>query len=170
MIMAVTVFIGANAVCGAATTTSMLIAGRGVQGVGCGGMNMLVDIIFCDLVPLRDPGSKIGLLFAVIMTVSGTLAPLLGGALAQADAWRWIFYMNLPVTLGGLAITMLVLCLRVSRRPSASARAQLCGDCEVLLGRANVAAQPFAIDGKSPGVFVPGSLGPEQLRADFHQP
>ncbi|KAK7738411.1 hypothetical protein SLS53_006226 [Cytospora paraplurivora] len=122
MIMAVTIFTGANAICGAATTTSMLIVGRGVQGIGCGGINTLVDIIICDLVPLRDRGSKVGLLFAV-MTVSGTLGPLIGGALAQAGAWRWIVYMNLP--LGGLALTMLVLFLRVSRRPSLSARAQL---------------------------------------------
>lgn len=47
--------------------------------------------------------------------------------------------------------------------------AQLYDDCEVLLGKANVAAQSFTIDGKNPGVFIQGSLEPEKLRSGFHQ-
>ncbi|ETS87894.1 hypothetical protein PFICI_01722 [Pestalotiopsis fici W106-1] len=46
--------------------------------------------------------------------------------------------------------------------------AQLYGDCEVLLGQAGVAKYNFAIDSKTPGGFVPGSLQPERLLADFH--
>ncbi|KAI1162671.1 NADP-dependent oxidoreductase domain-containing protein [Nemania serpens] len=45
---------------------------------------------------------------------------------------------------------------------------QLYGDCEELLGRADVSQQPFAVDSKVPGGFVPGSLEPGRLVADFH--
>lgn len=47
--------------------------------------------------------------------------------------------------------------------------ATLYSDCEALLGQANVAAQPLAIDSKSPGGWIPGSLEPTQLRADLHR-
>ncbi|KAK6080960.1 aldehyde reductase [Seiridium cupressi] len=46
--------------------------------------------------------------------------------------------------------------------------AQLYGDCEVLLGGANVAARHFTIDSKTPGGWVSGSLEPGKLKADFH--
>ncbi|ORY63308.1 NADP-dependent oxidoreductase domain-containing protein [Pseudomassariella vexata] len=47
--------------------------------------------------------------------------------------------------------------------------AQLYGDCEVLLGQAGVTKyNSFVIDSKTPGGFVPGSLAPEKLEADFH--
>lgn len=122
MISSVAIFVGASAICGASQSTAMLIAGRGVQGIGAGGINMLVDVIICDLVPLRDRGSKIGLLFALI-TVMSSLGPLVGGALVQAGAWRWVFYLNIP--LGALAIFILVPFLRVSHKRGLSTKDQL---------------------------------------------
>ncbi|EKG11536.1 Tetracycline resistance protein TetB/drug resistance transporter [Macrophomina phaseolina MS6] len=122
MISSIAIFTAASIVCGAAHSTGMLIAGRGVQGIGAGGINMLVDVIICDLVPLRDRGSKIGLLFALI-TIMSSLGPLIGGALAQGGAWRWIFYLNVP--LGGLALAILVIFLRVSHKRAFSTKEQL---------------------------------------------
>lgn len=111
MISSVAIFVLGSGICGGATSTPMLIVGRGIQGIGAGGINMLVDIIICDLVPLRERGTKVGMLFAIIATVS-SVGPLVGGALAQNNAWRWVFYLNLPV--GGFAIVLLFLFLRVS--------------------------------------------------------
>ncbi|KAG8851382.1 hypothetical protein FRB96_009217 [Tulasnella sp. 330] len=45
-------FLGGSAICGATTNLNMLIAGRTVQGVGCGGILSLTEIIIADLVPL----------------------------------------------------------------------------------------------------------------------
>lgn len=113
MITSVAIFVLGSGICGGATSTEMLIGGRAVQGVGAGGINMLVDIIICDLVPLRERGKFVGLLFALI-TLATAVGPLIGGLLAQHSSWRWVFYMNLPI--GGFAILLLVLFLRVSYR------------------------------------------------------
>lgn len=46
--------------------------------------------------------------------------------------------------------------------------AQLYGDCEDLLGKSNVSARGFVIDGKHPGGWVPGSLVPDNITASLH--
>ncbi|KAF2688080.1 hypothetical protein K458DRAFT_440801 [Lentithecium fluviatile CBS 122367] len=50
-----------SGVAGGSNSTGMLIAGRALQGIGLGGVNMLIDIILCDLVPLRKRGAIFGL-------------------------------------------------------------------------------------------------------------
>jgi MFS family permease len=113
MISSVGIFTLGSGICGGASSANMLIGGRAVQGVGAGGINMLVDMIVCDLVPLRERGKFMGLLFALIATVSSA-GPLIGGALAQHVSWRWVFYLNLPV--GGFAMILLGIYLRVAHR------------------------------------------------------
>lgn len=72
----------------------MLIAARAIQGVGAGGINMMVDLIICDLVPMRDRSKFLGMIFAVIGLFLG-VGPLIGGALTESGQWRWAFYLNL---------------------------------------------------------------------------
>lgn len=88
----------------------MLIWGRAVQGIGAGGINMLIDMIICDLLPMRERGNFIGLLF-LFVTIGTTVGPLIGGALTEHASWRWVFYLNLP--LGGVALLLLILFLQV---------------------------------------------------------
>ena len=113
MIASVLIFLAGSAICGAAQNTAMLIVGRGIQGVGGGGINMLVDVIICDLIPLRERGKYIGILFAII-SMTASFGPLIGGALASDGHWRWVFFLNLPI--GGLALVILFIYLRVSKR------------------------------------------------------
>jgi hypothetical protein len=88
----------------------MLIGGRTLQGIGLGGVNMLIDIIVCDLVPQRQRGSIIGVIFAVFAAGS-SLGPFIGGILVDKSSWRWVFYIGLPVA--GAALLLLVLFLQV---------------------------------------------------------
>ncbi|KAI9771202.1 MAG: hypothetical protein M1839_002861 [Geoglossum umbratile] len=113
MISSVAIFTFGSGICGGASSADMLIGGRAVQGIGAGGINMLVDMILCDLVPLRERGKFVGLIFAIIAT-SSAFGPLIGGALAQHVSWRWVFYLNLPV--GGFAMALLFVYLRVAHR------------------------------------------------------
>ncbi|PVI00595.1 MFS general substrate transporter [Periconia macrospinosa] len=84
-----------SGICGGANSGGMLIAGRAIQGIGSGGVNMIVDVIVSDLVPLRQRGNYI----AIVLTVY------------SIGTSRWVFYINLPV--GGTALVMLYLFLRV---------------------------------------------------------
>ncbi|KAK8109044.1 hypothetical protein PG984_014845 [Apiospora sp. TS-2023a] len=107
------VFTLGSGLCGGASSGRMLIAARAVQGIGAGGINMMVDLILCDLVPMRERGKYMGILFAVIGLFSA-VGPLIGGALAQSGQWRWAFYLNLPI--GGICILITFFFMKVQSR------------------------------------------------------
>lgn len=67
----------------------MLIAGRTIQGIGGGGINVMIDMIVSDLVPLRERGKFMGMIFAVF-AVGTSLGPFVGGATVQHSSWRWV--------------------------------------------------------------------------------
>ncbi|KAI1471039.1 MFS general substrate transporter [Daldinia caldariorum] len=106
----VAVYIIGSGICGGARNSAMLIAGRAIQGMGSGGINMIIDVIVSDLVPLRQRGNFIAIIIA-IYGIGTTLGPFLGGVIVETTSWRWVFYINLPI--GGLAFMLLFLFLRV---------------------------------------------------------
>ena len=110
-LVSVALFIIGSAVAGAAHTPGMLIAGRSVQGVGAGGMYVLIDIVCCDLVPLRERGKYLGIVNSTA-AIAAAIGPVIGGALAQAN-WRWIFFMNIPIC--AVPLTALLLFMRMKR-------------------------------------------------------
>ena len=116
MLLAVSLFALGSGIAGGAKNTAMLIAGRTVQGLGTGGIYVLLDVVCCDLVPLRERGKYLGLMLSTA-AVGTTIGPIIGGALADVD-WRWVFYLNLPFS--GLALLAIVFCLNVkyTRSPS----------------------------------------------------
>lgn len=111
------VFTLGSGLCGSASSGRMLIAARAVQGIGAGGINMMVDLILCDLVPMRERGKYLGILFGVIGLFSA-VGPLIGGALAQSGQWRWAFYLNLPI--GGVCILITLFFMKVQSRVGGS--------------------------------------------------
>lgn len=100
-----------SAICGGASSGAVLIAGRAVQGIGSGGLNMIVDVIVSDLVPLRERGNFIAIILTVYF-VGTAIGPFVGGLIVETTTWRWVFLMNLPV--GGVALLLLFLFLHVS--------------------------------------------------------
>lgn len=88
-------FLVGSGIAGGANNPAAFIAGRTIQGVGAGGIYVLIDIVCCDLVPLRDRGKYLAIVNAWA-GVAAALGPVLGGVLAQAN-WRWIFWMNIPI-------------------------------------------------------------------------
>lgn len=109
LVASVAAFTLGSTLAGSARDAGLLIAGRTTQGIGAGGMYVLLDIVCCDLVPLRDRGTYMGLIFACA-GVAAALGPPVGGALAAAN-WRWIFYMNLPIC--GLVLAGLLFFMQV---------------------------------------------------------
>ncbi|KAL8357238.1 hypothetical protein RB598_002193 [Gaeumannomyces tritici] len=95
-----------------------LLAGRAVQGAGVGGIISLTEVVITDLVPLRERGKWFGLQGAV-WAVGSVAGPPVGGALAQAGQWRWIFWLNLPVA--GVGAVAVAFFLRLQPVPGALA-------------------------------------------------
>ncbi len=109
-IFAILIFAVGSAIAGPAPTLGALVVGRAIQGIGCAGINTMVEMVVCDLVPLRERGKFMGLIFA-IYSISTTIGPIIGGAFSTYVTWRWIFYLNLP--LSGLTLGMVIMALGV---------------------------------------------------------
>ncbi|KAI1106411.1 MFS general substrate transporter [Jackrogersella minutella] len=114
----VAIYMIGSGICGGARNPAMLIAGRAIQGMGSGGINMIIDVIVSDLVPLRQRGNFIAIITAVY-GVGTTLGPFLGGVIVENTSWRWVFYINLPI--GAVAFVLLFIFLRVKWDKSATA-------------------------------------------------
>ncbi|KAK4861399.1 hypothetical protein LT330_004315 [Penicillium expansum] len=81
--------------CGAATSSNMLIIGRAFAGMGGSGLlNGAYTIIHASVPPERQ-ASLTGILMG-ISQLGLLCGPLIGGALTQRASWRWCFYINLP--------------------------------------------------------------------------
>ncbi|KAJ7743512.1 iron permease [Mycena maculata] len=120
MLVSIFLFALGSALAGAAQNMNMMIAARAVQGLGGGGIINLCEIIVSDLVPLSERGIYQGILGLTWSFASG-IGPPIGGALASSN-WRWLFYLNLP--LSGIAFVLVSLFLRV-KSPSGSIREKL---------------------------------------------
>ena len=122
MISVTAVFLLGSGLCGGSSTMTMLIISRAVQGIGAGGINMLIDMIICDLVPMRERGNFIGLLF-LFVSLGSAIGPFIGGILTDRATWRWVFYINLPI--GGVALAFLILFLQVQWKREATTMERL---------------------------------------------
>lgn len=117
MIVSVALFALGSGIAGGAGSPAMFIAGRLVQGLGAGGMTMLIDLIVCDLLPLRERSSYLGIVLGAC-AVGSLVGPVIGGAIVTRTTWRWAFWINLPVCALTLAIVLPFLRLSWRRSPS----------------------------------------------------
>src|SRR3954467_9750974 len=101
---AIVIFLAGSALCGLAQTMDELIAFRAVQGLGGGGLIVLVQSVVGDVVSPRERGRYQGL-FGGVFALASVGGPLLGGLIVEHVSWRWIFYVNLP--LGALALVVI---------------------------------------------------------------
>ncbi|KAI0080663.1 iron permease [Panus rudis PR-1116 ss-1] len=121
MLLSITFFAAGSAIAGAAQNMHMLIAARTIQGIGGGCILNLSEIIVSDLVPLAERGLYQGIIGLTWSFASG-VGPPIGGSLAEKASWRWLFYINLPLT--GVAFILTIIFLDV-RTPAGSMRGKL---------------------------------------------
>jgi hypothetical protein len=67
---------------------NMLIAARVIQGMGGGGLIVLVNISISDLFAMRDRGAYFGIIGGV-WALASSLGPIVGGLFTQKVNWRW---------------------------------------------------------------------------------
>jgi DHA2 family multidrug resistance protein len=100
----VALFAGSSFLCGLAPSLGMLILFRVLQGAGGGGLQPSEQAILAD----TFHPSKRGMAFAVYgmaVVVAPAIGPTLGGWITDNFSWRWIFYINVPVSVLSLYLT-----------------------------------------------------------------
>ncbi len=106
----------ASVLCGLSQNMVQLILARGLQGVGSGGLLILVQTIIADLVPPRERGRYVGVITGA-MTIGNVSGPLIGGWLTEALSWRLVFVVGLPVGIAALILIATTLRDAGPRRP-----------------------------------------------------
>ncbi len=117
LIAGMIVFLIASAGCGAAPSMGVLIAFRGLQGVGGGIIFSTVFATIGDIFPPAERGKYMGL-FTGTFSLASVIGPTVGGLLTDHASWRWVFYLNVPVGAVALpAIWYNLPMVRSDRRP-----------------------------------------------------
>ncbi|KAJ5019080.1 Efflux pump dotC [Colletotrichum sp. SAR 10_99] len=100
LLIGLAIFFTGSLASSVAATGTQLIVFRAWTGIGGGGLMTVAQMIVSDVVPLRERGKYQGILGAVVAIANG-IGPVIGGALASQsrDSWRWIFRLNMPLTL-----------------------------------------------------------------------
>jgi EmrB/QacA subfamily drug resistance transporter len=92
------VFAAASLLCAVANSAGLLVGARFLQGIG--GAAMFATTV--ALLSVTYTGKDRGIAFGVWGAVNGAAAaagPIVGGLLTEHLGWRWIFLVNLPVSL-----------------------------------------------------------------------
>ena len=151
-VVGVALFSAASALCGCSPDIRWLIVARGVQGVGGAllvpGSLALISANFSE----GERGRAIGT-WSGFTSITAAVGPVLGGWFTQHGSWRWVFFINVPV---GLA----VLLLTVWKVPESSGaderrRFDLAGGLLAVLGLGGVV---FALINSRPAFGLAGAV------------
>ncbi|MEU3525203.1 MFS transporter [Streptomyces sp. NPDC038707] len=100
------VFTAGSVLCSLAPNLELLVVFRMVQAVGGSMLNpVAMSIITNTFTDPRERARAIGVWGAVV-GISMAAGPLVGGLLVQSVSWRAIFWLNLPVGLAALLLTL----------------------------------------------------------------
>jgi len=100
----VALFAASSFMCGLAPTLGTLVLFRILQGAGGGGLQPSEQAILAD----TFPPAKRGMAFAVYgmaVVVAPAIGPTIGGWITDNYTWRWIFYINVPISIISLLLT-----------------------------------------------------------------
>ena len=103
----VVVFATASLMCGLASGPQMLVASRAVQGLGAAAMLATTLPLLGSVYQGRRRSVAIGV-WGAVSGAAAAVGPLLGGVLTDGPGWRWIFYVNLPVSVAAVWLTLRV--------------------------------------------------------------
>lgn len=103
-VVGVAMFAAASAVCGAASNLGELIAARSVQGIGAALLVPGSLAIISTYFDKQSRGRAIGT-WSGFTAITTALGPVLGGWLVGHASWRWVFFINVPIAAGVIAIS-----------------------------------------------------------------
>src|SRR3979411_1342744 len=105
IIAALSLFVAGSILCALAPNMPVLILARGLQGLGGGGSLPIVQTVISDVVTPRERG-QYQAYFSGVWMAAGISGPILGGVFAEHLHWSMIFWINVPLALGALALLL----------------------------------------------------------------
>jgi EmrB/QacA subfamily drug resistance transporter len=104
-LLGVTAFAGASAGCGFSSSVNSLLIWRSLQGIAAAflvpGSLAIISACFDE----ESRGRAIGT-WAGFTTITTALGPVLGGWLIEHASWHWVFFINLPIAVAVIAISL----------------------------------------------------------------
>jgi EmrB/QacA subfamily drug resistance transporter len=111
------VFTISSAVCGLSTTPLMLNLARAVQGTGGAMMFSTALALIAEAFHGRERGTAFGV-FGAVTGAAVAVGPVLGGIITSGIGWKWIFFVNIPIGVAAVFITLAK--VQDSRDPNAT--------------------------------------------------
>ena len=131
LLIGIAVFIVASSLCGLAQADWWLIAARAAQGLGAGVFLTASLSIVSNAFPSDEQSKGIGV-WAGVIGIGIAVGPFVGGFLTEVASWRWFFFVNIPIALLSVFLTLRV--VRESRDETAGRHVDLFGLVTVTAG------------------------------------
>ncbi len=104
-VLGLVVFTASSAVCGLSTTPLMLNLARAVQGTGWAMMFATALALLAQAFHGRERGTAFGV-FGAVTGGAVAIGPVLGGVITSGIGWEWIFFVNVPIGVGAVFLTL----------------------------------------------------------------
>jgi EmrB/QacA subfamily drug resistance transporter len=108
LMIAISMYMLGSLVCALAPNIMVLILGRVLHGFGGGGLTSTGMVVLGDVAAPKERGKYYGY-FSMTYTTAGACGPALGGAISEYLHWSVIFWMNIPLGLIAMALTLTLL-------------------------------------------------------------
>jgi DHA2 family multidrug resistance protein len=97
------VFITGSVIAGTSRTFNQMLFNRAVQGIGGGSLIPVSQAILRETFPPAEQGMAMAV-YSMGVVLAPAIGPVLGGWLVDHYGWRWVFYINVPFCIAGLAM------------------------------------------------------------------
>ncbi|MER6352324.1 MFS transporter [Streptomyces sp. NPDC001634] len=104
-VVGVVLFAAASLLCGLASGPGTLVAARALQGVGAAAMFATTLPLLGSVYQGRQRSAALGV-WGAVSGGAAAVGPVLGGVLTEGPGWRWIFFVNLPVSVLSVWLTL----------------------------------------------------------------
>jgi len=104
-VIGLAIFTGGSVIAALSTSVEVLIAARAIQGIGGAIITPLSLTILSAAVPPERRAVALGA-WGAVAGLAIAIGPLVGGAIAEGLAWQWIFWLNVPIGLIAIPLSL----------------------------------------------------------------